>query len=175
MSQLLARVLFAAACLLFQAQSASAGDSALSVSIAVAPENTRLAYMDSTSHFHVLVQNKSAQPQKVWEGWNSWGYYARSFELSQDEGKHWIVAKLKETVFTRNFPSFQTINPSDVLVLDVFFGDDRIWDGFPLRRGHENKVLLRAVFEISESAESKEYGVWTGRVDSDAIEVTFVR
>jgi len=175
MSQIFLRVLFVAVWIVLQSGVALAGDSALSVSIAVAPERARLAYMNSTSHFHVLVRNNSPRPQKVWESWNSWGYYALSFELSPDKGKNWAVAKLKETVFTRNFPSFQTIIPNGGLVIDVYFGNDAIWEGFPLRRGQENNVLLKAVFEVRDSVESKEYDVWTGRVESDAIDVTFVR
>ena len=169
------RVIFFAAFLGLAAPVVRASDSVLSIQIAVAPENGRLAYMNDSSHFHVVLNNASAAPLRIWEDWNSWGYFALSFEISDDTGKHWTAAKRKEIDFTRNFPSFETIAPANSSVIDVYFGDGKTWDGFPLRKGQEKTVHMRAIFEIVESPESKSSAVWVGRVVSNAVQVTFVK
>ena len=169
------RALLLVACFASAPAGAQADEPTLSVELAVTSENSRLEARDASSHFHVVIRNISSAAQRVWEDWNSWGYFALSFEISDESGKHWIAAKRKEIVFTRNFPSFETIDPGNVLVVDVYLGDDKTWAGFPLQKGQLKKVQLRATYEVRDSPEAKEMHVWTGRIKSKAAEVTFVR
>ena len=151
------------------AGSSYATDSALSLSLST----QRVVHADPKSPFHVLVTNKSSEPLKIWEDWNSWGYFAVSFEMSDNSGASWVVKKRADAIFTRNFPSFVTV-PGNTHVVDVYLGDGKVWEGVPLKRGQSQTVLVRAVFEIPETNESKQYGVWTGRIESGQVEVTFV-
>jgi hypothetical protein len=77
--------------------------------------------------------------------------------------------------WSRNFSSFETIQSGGLFVIDVYFGDDRFWEGFPLEKGRLKDVQMKAVFEIRDSPEAKEHKVWIGRVESESIKVTFVR
>ena len=156
------------------ASSPVAGGSDLILSFPLAHEDQRFVYLDQKSHFHLLVTNKSDRPQRMWLDSNSWGYRSISFELTDASGKTYRVAR-KDTVFTRNIPSYWTIASGDTLVTDVYFGDLSLWDGFPLRKGQSTTVRLRAVLDVPASPESAQLGVWTGRVESDEIEATFVR
>ena len=153
-----------------------AGEPPFSLSIQIQGEHGQLAVRDTSSHFHVVLLNTSSDPQRVWEWWNSWGWPTLSFELTDAAGKHWVAGRLKQMAWGRNFPSFDTIGTGEPFVIDVFFGDRRIWEGFPLeKKGELTKVQMRAVFEVPQSAESKEHKVWSGRVESNQVEVTFVR
>jgi len=156
------------------ASSPVAGGSDLELSFPLAHQEQRFVYLDQKSHFHLLLTNKSNRPQRVWQDSNSWGYRSISFELTDASGKKWRVAR-KNTVFTRNIPSYHTIASGDTLVTDVYFGDLDLWDGFPLQKGQSTTVRMRAVLDVPESPESAQFGVWTGRVESTEIEATFVR
>jgi hypothetical protein len=130
--------------------------------------------MRPADHFHVVLQNRGIYEQRIWETWNSWGYFNLSFEVADSTGKKWVVKK-RDTGFTRNFPSFLTISPGQTYVFDVYFGDAHEWAGFPLRRGEENTVKMRALYSVPVSAEAKTSDVWTGHLESESITVTFVR
>jgi hypothetical protein len=166
--------------MLLVALAATAGSSVaasspdLSLSFPLAHEKQRFAYFTAKSHFHVLLTNRSDRSQRVWEGWNSWGYYSLSFEITDSAGKTWHVGR-KPTAFTKNYASYWTLASGDTLVTDIYFGDPSEWDGFPLRKGEENTVRMRAVFEVAQSPESAKYAVWTGRIESNEVEATFVR
>jgi hypothetical protein len=123
----------------------------------------------------VVVKNTSSLPQRIWQEWNSWGYYCLSFELTDATGKRWIAAKRRDVGWSRNFPRSLTIDPGGIVVIDVPFGDDGPWEGFPLKKGQQATVKIHAIYEVPESPESTELSVWVGRVESNPVEVTFVR
>src|SRR3989442_6607134 len=54
-------------------------------SIEMAPSKSR--------DFYVVLTNVSAEPQAVWEYWNSWGYQTVSFELTMLDGKKFLVSR----------------------------------------------------------------------------------
>jgi hypothetical protein len=153
---------------------AYAGEPALSVSIAVPSQTSerRVDYRDRSSHFNVVLSNTSGVPQRVWQDWCSWGHYALSFELVDDSGKRW-VAKRPKTAFSRNFPSWWTLAPGESLVFDVYFGDERAWEGFPRLTNGSQTLAVTAVFEVPHDKEAEDLAVWTGRVVSDTRKLTF--
>jgi hypothetical protein len=148
--------------------------SALALSFSAARDERRLVQMDATSHFHVLLTNRSDRSQRIWETWNSWGYYSLSFEVIDRAGEKRVVKKL-DTNFTRNFPSSLAIAPGQTYVFDVYFGDGKTWGGFPIRPGEEQTVQIRAVYDIPTTPESTAHNVWTGHLESESIQATFVR
>jgi hypothetical protein len=144
----------------------------LSVSIELSGRAGRVEYRQPKDHFHVILSNTSPTAQRVFQDWNSWGYYSLSFEVEGSDGKRWIAKKTR-TAFTRNFPSSWEIPPGGNLVIDVYWGDESTWEGFP-PFGTEGRALsLRAVFEIKPDSETKQHQVWTGRIVSATQEAMF--
>jgi hypothetical protein len=124
--------------------------------IAMAKNNVR--------EFYVILTNISKDPQSVWEDWNSWGYYAISFELTTADGKYFVLSK-KQAGFTKNFPSTFTIDPGEHQVYPVKL--DQWWETHPaLPKTDEMPITLKAVYEISPTPEATHYKVWTGRIES---------
>ncbi len=81
------------------------------------------------------------------------------------------VAKKKPMEWTKNYPDFMELAPGEHYVIDVY--PHRGWTGFPLpASGKEMKLKLRAVYEIRPDDDSKKLNVWTGRIESDPVDVT---
>jgi hypothetical protein len=154
---------------------ASAGNS---VSAVAAPLTLSFAersvYSGPKAHFHVLWRNNSNRPLRIWAESSSWGYQSLSFEITDATGKHWRALKRK-IVLTRNIPTYVTIDAGQTLVKRVYFGDTRAWEGFPLQKGQPFSVRVHAVFQVAPSPEAAQFAVWTGRIESSEITVTFTR
>ena len=140
--------------------------------LAIVADRAGITMAHSTRHdselpnrdFYVLLSNVSKQPQTVWEDWNSWGYYAISFELTTNDGKKYVLSK-RQADFTRNFPSTVIIEPAEHVVYPIHL--DEWWETRPLLpKTAELPITLRAIYEISPTLESGQYRVWTGRVES---------
>jgi hypothetical protein len=116
--------------------------------------------------FHVVVTNVSKQPVRLWKEWCSWGYYNLSFIAAERDGKTVAVKKWRRSFFA-NSPDWMILPPGDHLVFDVSFAAEAVWQDAPLPRANQpRRVLLRAVYEVTEDGMSKKFGVWTGRVAS---------
>jgi len=147
-----------------------AADSVISVAIAVPAHGSHrvLEYSGGhESHFHVLISNVSDKPQKIWREWCSWGYYALSFEITDESGKTWTATK-KARDWDKNFPDSWTLAAKETLVLDVHFAGSDTWEGFPRPSGVSQTITIRAIFEISPDKDSQRDSVWTGRALSKA-------
>ena len=121
--------------------------------------------------FYVVVTNVSQQSQALWEWWNSWGYFAISFEVATDDGRKVTLSRKRTIVFTRNVPSMFVVAPGEHQVYAVQL--DKWWETQPmLRRAEEMPVKLKAVYEVSPTAESAQHKVWTGRVESKTYDFT---
>ena len=128
-------------------------------------------------HFHVLVTNTTGKPVELWEEWNSWGYYALSFEVVGPSGKRMTVKK-KERGWTKNFPSVFVIDHGETVPLDVYWSEE-IWEGIPVCEGVSNTgcaINVRAVLkmepadEVVEELSGKYYDseiLWTGTMYSE--------
>jgi hypothetical protein len=115
--------------------------------------------------FHVVVTNVSKQPARLWKEWCSWGYFNLSFIAAERDGKTFAVKKRKRG-WNGNWPDWMIVPPGDHLVLDVSFRDP-IWRDAPLpEAGQSRRILLQAVYQVTENEKSNEHGVWTGRVAS---------
>jgi hypothetical protein len=114
--------------------------------------------------FYVVLTNVSAEPQAVWEYWNSWGYQTVSFELTTLDGKKFIVSRREED-FTKNFPSTFLIQPGEHQVYAIRL--DEWWETHPsLRKTNETAITLKAIYEVPPTPEAAQYKVWTGRLES---------
>ena len=130
---------------------------------------------DKTSHFHVLVTNISDVPQRIWQDWNSWGWFNLRFEFVE-AGRRVIRAAKTGHVWSGNAPICWTLAPHEVHVFDVYFADpEKGWDGFPPLEKTERKYFtITAIYETGESAESKAQRVWTGKIASEPLNVLLV-
>ena len=116
--------------------------------------------------FYVLLTNVSKQDQEVFETWNSWGYYAVSFELRTDDERIVTITK-KPVGFTRNGSTTFVISPDAQMVYPNKL--DKAWDAAsPLPTADEQPVdvTVKAIYEIKRTRESTQQHVWTGRVES---------
>ena len=134
----------------------------------------RVLVSDPKSHFHVILSNESAAPQRIWDATFSWGYYALSFELQDDSGTMHVVRKRK-VGFTRNMPATWLLMSKEPLVLDVFLGDPRVWVDLPDPPSGCRAAQLQAVFEVAADEESQKQGAWTGRVVSNTRPVSLCK
>ncbi len=153
----------------------NAADSTVSISIAI-PETSQLeralTYYNSNAHFHVILSNTSDKPQRFWQEWCSWGYFALSFEFKDEAGKSWTVKKTARD-WSKNFPAYWLVPAHESLVLDVYYADTKIWEGFPRPKRMPQAYTVRAVFEVKADEESRQKSVWTGRVESKPEKIVF--
>jgi len=124
------------------------------------------------TYFHVVVSNDSATPQRVWQEWCSWGYFGLKFEITDEQGNKSLAQK-KLRPWEKNFPAFWTLQPRENLVIEVHCADANIWQGFPWPAKGTQTVTMQAIFEFAPDRESRENGVWTGRVVSKADKFVF--
>jgi hypothetical protein len=118
-------------------------------------------------NFHILLKNISDKPQKIWSEWCSWGYSNLSFELTLD-GKKFIVKKTP-IGWRRNVPADLTILPHEYMVFDIYISDE--WENFP-KVDKKTIAEIRVRYKIVGDREAKEYGVWTGEICSQTLQVT---
>lgn len=149
--------------------------SSLRLEIAV-PINrgTRTIFLtNSSSHFHVVLQNVTHRPLRIWSESCSWGYEALSLEIRQANGYSTLLTR-KTIFWKQNFPDFLTLLPNEVQVFDIYFarGD---WPHFPLPpQGRSHLITLRAVYNVLPDAFANRHGVWTGRILSPGLTLQIV-
>jgi hypothetical protein len=124
---------------------------------------------EQRSHLHfLLLSNRTGL--KVYQDWNSWGYYARSFKGKDEHSKPYEITR-RESEWDKNFPSTDTLNKGDFLVTDVYLCDGT-WRASPELPTGQN-LTLRLVGRFIIQADKKETirDLWTGQVESSPVEV----
>lgn len=142
---------------------------ALTVRIAV-PQRGAVVARDDHSHFSVVIENVSAQPQKVIDEWNSWGYFNLRFEYTTAGGEKRRIEKQGRD-WSKNFLTTTTLQPGEVLVWDVYL-DPAVWSDLPVPEKGEQTVTIRAVFTQEDPKDPKEK-VWQGTAESPEQKLTF--
>ena len=126
------------------------------------------------SHFHVVLRNESNETARLWEEWNSWGYFNLTFELFDAHGKSLGEIQKSPINWTRNFPSFIELKPKQLHVIDVYL-NPKTWNVRIEPMGnHEgpNKYSLVVNYSVPKCGEATKHGVWTGTLKSNSIDVT---
>jgi hypothetical protein len=121
--------------------------------------------------FHVVVTNNTTKAIRLWKEWCSWGYFNLSFEARDKDGKLIKIARA-ERGWLKNYPDWIVVPPGEHFVIDVSFAEQP-WTATPgpLPRPQQT-IKLRAIYEISSDKETKQEGVWTGKVSSIEREYT---
>ena len=121
---------------------------------------------DGPRTFYVVLGNRSKEARKVFEDWNSWGYQNISFEVTLPDGKKVLLSR-RDQDFTRNAPTTFLIPAGESQVFEIHL--DKWWESKPaleLKARVENKISLKAIYEVKKGPEAIADGVWTGRVES---------
>ncbi|WP_061296132.1 hypothetical protein [Leptospira interrogans] len=119
--------------------------------------------------FHVLVKNISNKEIRIWKDWNSWGYDNISFQIQTDQESISIYKEGK--AWDKNFPDFWSVKPNEFVILNVNF-DVKTWPKLRELKFKNDKVKIKCVYEIKEDPYSKEYNIWTGKIESNFVEAS---
>ena len=121
--------------------------------------------------FHVSITNISDEPIRLWEEWNTWGYFSLSFELFDMTGKSLGHIAKSQRRWTINYPSFVEINPGQSHEIEVTLHPS-VWD-FPDKSLLNNKgaaeYRLVASYTVQNCEESHQHAVWTGSLHTHSI------
>ena len=120
----------------------------------------------SRHHLHFLLFWQTSAV-KVYQDWNSWGYYARSFVGGDVKGQTYEVAA-RPTEFTKNSPSTVAFKAGDFLITNVYLCDGSWYVSPKLPSGQPATLSLTGRFRIPPNKDAVKYGVWTWEIQSAA-------
>jgi hypothetical protein len=165
------------ACSAFAQSAATASDASFSIAVVPSESGREGGYITMASTksrpFYVVLTNLSKRSQSVWNWWNSWGYYAITLELTTADQKKYIISK-RPTGFTKNTPTTFLVPSSEQQVYVIRLNQE--WQAQPaLPKKAAMHVRVKAVYEVSPTAESAKYGVWTGRVESKVYDFSLLQ
>ena len=123
--------------------------------------------------FYLILTNISNEAHAAFEPWNSWGYYAVSFEVQTADG-HIVVITKKPQVFTMNTPNTFVVPPGESMVYPIRLDDK--WNAvprLPIADAAPIAVPIKGIYEVKPTPESAEQKVWTGRMESRAYHFNF--
>lgn len=119
-------------------------------------------------HVEIYFKNTSSVELRLWELWNSWGYWSISFEL-RDERAHslYTIVRRRDTDFTRNFPSYFALAPGERHALYMDLGDGWWERDEAIAHLKDIPLSVRISYLVTPSQEADELGVFVGSVVSD--------
>ena len=127
------------------------------------------------NHLHFLLLSEQ-DGLKVYEDWNMWGYFARTFDLTVSGTKHYQVTR-RDRVWDKNFPKTVTLNRGAVLVTDIYLCDGT-WRISPKLPVQEVSVRMVGRYTLRPrtgiSADPSWYppeDVWVGTISSAPVEL----
>jgi len=114
----------------------------------------------------VKVTNTSTQELKLFEEWNSWGYYNLKIVFGDGFHEYWVTKQ--PGVWYRNFSSFHTLASGQSFQIPVAFAD-HIWSGLDQVRANSDRITsVRAFYEQYQSPIfGRGESVWRGSTSSD--------
>lgn len=135
------------------------------------PEGKREIAMDRYPRIHVLLTNRSDQPQRIWKDWNTWGYFNLQLDWVNNN-KSYPIRRKTPAAWDGDFPDFWLILPGETLVLEVDLtsGD---WSGFPDLYGDMVEATMTATYQNKPDPLATEFNVWVGKLVSREVQVVF--
>src|SRR5262249_8123045 len=124
-----------------------------------------------TDHFHVILENISAKPLKLWRGRENLGYASLSFRLTDRNGAVVIVRRTPLPPGSETDMSL-ILEPGERLVIDIYPRSPE-WSGFPTPNDKTEKFSLQALY-TSDIPKTDPLG-WTGQAVSPAYDVEWSR
>ena len=151
----------------------SPSNPALVVTIPYNQQGKRDAYIDVKPPypFYVLLTNTGRKPLKLWDQWNSWGFFSLQLEVIGPDGqKH--LSKKKQIQFLINAPTGHVLRPGEAEVWDVELATVA-WENLEwIPKQEKLKTQVRAIYSVVPDEETQSGGVWTGRATSRAYDFT---
>lgn len=139
--------------------------------VLLVPNREAISCFHEPSQFYVILKNKSDEPKRLFEFWNSFGYQNISFYFHMADGVH--VVTRKDQDFTRNFPSTYEVPAGEAMVFPMTF--DEWWHELPNIAEGESKVKVQVVYKCDPDFDAKDAKAWTGIAASKVYEVNFWR
>jgi hypothetical protein len=141
-------------------------------------ETTDMLFALPWSHMHFILFS-GRDGLRAFEDWNSWGYFARSFTLTDSNSTKYEVTA-RDRVWDRNFPSTFTINRGEVLVTDIYLCGStwKVSPKLPLREttwtitGHFTQKQDTAPWAVQYNSTNE---VWHGTIDSPPIQLILTK
>lgn len=124
------------------------------------------------SHIHFVLLSQRAGID-IYEDWNSWGYFTRTFTVTDSQSRHFEITRTPPLGWDRDFPSFTTLNSGQALVTDIYLCDGS-WRVSPrLLVASGQKLTLIGRFK-QERDEGFQFGKpWIGNIHSAPTEIAF--
>jgi len=130
--------------------------------------NMELQLFIQPDSLELIFKNNGHNTIKIWEFHNSWGWHTIFLQLKKmNSNEEFTLTKLKQIGWTKNFPSFIEIHSRESHKLNIF----------PREKGWESEkdlsvlknlsLMVKAVLEIPETPEAKEFGIFVGKVESE--------
>ena len=120
-------------------------------------------------HLHFLLFSNQ-DGLKVYEDWNSWGYFAPSFKAEDGNCRTYSVTR-RERDWDKNYPSTTILNKGDFLVIDAYLCDEtwRVSPKLPTAKTLTLQIVGRFVTKADERRPIS--GLWTGQAESAPLEI----
>lgn len=128
-------------------------------------------------HFVLTARNESI---RVYEEWNSWGWFARTFTAQDEEdplSKYYIYRQ--RGTWDANYPSTYEIEAGKYLITDIDLCD-RTWTIEPkLNEKRDHRLIMQGHFDVKPAKDddlakvnSGTFGLsWTGHLDTNKFKV----
>jgi hypothetical protein len=112
---------------------------------------------------------------KVFQDWNSWGYFARSFDARengmQDKLPRFYRIQRWARPWAGNGPTTDIVNAGRLLITDINLCDGTWYSTPSLPDSASLHLVLNPIFEIEPNTDAARLGVWTGRITGEPKEI----
>ena len=143
--------------------------------------------IDLENNVFIILTNNTDSTIRLYENWNSYGYYNFSFEINLNDSIHVVTRPQK--LWYRNFPTHHSILPNEKIVfqfdlIDTACAQTRFfrgikedgWVGFP---NQTDTAQIRAIYSLPEEYSSyssraiikEEYLEYIEEMDSVDLEI----
>jgi hypothetical protein len=147
------------------ALSADQAEVALKVFCAI-PEQGLWIIDDNKGQIDVVIQNCGDRDVRLYDSWNSWGYYNISIAWTDSDGNRGTIRPVARE-WDKNVPSSTTVPAGEVIVRSVSI-DPKKWQGWP-------KLRMDLRLKLVVTYESQKQGTgWTGKVISREVAMEVV-
>jgi hypothetical protein len=121
-------------------------------------------------------------PVAVYEEWNSWGFYARTF-FAHDVNNPKLKYKIERTSngWDSNYPSTQIIYIGEPLVTKINFCDGSWYIDPLLSQGKDHRLILQGQYRVFDTdhfgndIKNMNGPPWQGNLETNKIEITIPR
>jgi hypothetical protein len=126
---------------------------------------------DLRSHLHFVLLSKHVGID-IYEDWNSWGFFTRTFSVTDSQSRHFEIARRPPRGWDRNFPSVTTLDAGQFLVTDIYLCDGswRVSPRMAIPSGQKLTVIGRFKQERDDGFQLG--NPWIGNIESTPVELT---